>query len=276
MMDILASQSFYQVPADSLNLIFAMLFEVIVFSIRIGSFLLAAPFFGSRMVPLNIRIILTFTLSIFLYGWIEIPNVTNLSVFELVGVVFIEASIGLTSGLIFAIAFSTVALVGEKIASTSGLSFAIQMDPATGTQAPIVSQFFTLFLLMIFFATDYHLYVFSIVLESYKIVPIGGKISFLNLYEAIMISSGNMFANASLIMLPMVGVLLLINLAVGIITRSAPQLNLFSFGFPITILSTMFVLYFGVSPLAHSFFDLIVDQVNLLTEMLGGISNGRK
>lgn len=270
-MDNLVSQSLYQVPAGALNVIFVMLYEVLILSIRIGAFLLAAPFFGSRMVPLNIRIILTFSLSIFLYGWIEVPNVIRLSALELVGLVFTEAAIGITSGLIFAIAFSSVALVGEKIASTSGLSFAIQMDPATGTQAPIVSQFFTLFILMIFFATDYHLYVFSIVLDSYNIIPIGGKISLLNLYEAIIISSENMFANASLIMLPMVGVLLLINLAVGIITRSAPQLNLFSFGFPITILSTMFILYFAVSPLAHSFFDLIIDQVNLLTEMLGGM-----
>lgn len=270
-MDNLVSQSLYQVPAGTLNVIFVMLYEVLILSIRIGAFLLAAPFFGSRMVPLNIRIILTFSLSIFLYGWIEVPNVIRLSALELVGLVFTEAAIGITSGLIFAIAFSSVALVGEKIASTSGLSFAIQMDPATGTQAPIVSQFFTLFILMIFFATDYHLYVFSIVLDSYNIIPIGGKISLLNLYEAIIISSENMFANASLIMLPMVGILLLINLAVGIITRSAPQLNLFSFGFPITILSTMFILYFAVSPLAHSFFDLIIDQVNLLTEMLGGM-----
>jgi len=275
-MDILVSQSLYQVPAGSLNLIFVMLYEVLVLSLRIGSFLLAAPFFGSRMVPLNIRIILTFTLSIFLYGWIEIPNVISLSAFELARVVFTEAAIGITSGLTFAIAFSAVALVGEKIASTSGLSFAIQMDPATGTQAPIISQFFTLFILMIFFATDYHLYVFSIVLDSYNIIPIGGNISLLNFYEAIIISSENMFANASLIMLPMVGVLLLINLAIGIITRSAPQLNLFSFGFPITILSTMFILYFAVSPLAHSFFDLIVDQFNLLAEMLGGMQDGRK
>jgi len=271
MMDNLVSQALYQVPAGALNVIFVMLYEVLILSLRIGSFLLAAPFFGSRMVPLNIRIILTFSLSIFLYGWIEVPNVISLSALGLVGLVFTEAAIGISSGLIFAIAFSAVALVGEKIASTSGLSFAIQMDPATGTQAPIVSQFFTLFILMIFFATDYHLYVFSIVLDSYNIIPIGGKISLLNFYEAIIISSENMFANASLIMLPMVGVLLLINLAVGIITRSAPQLNLFSFGFPITILSTMFILYFAVSPLAHSFFDLIIDQVNLLTEMLGGI-----
>ena len=270
-MDNVVSQAFYQVPAGALNVIFVMLYEALILSLRIGSFLLAAPFFGSRMVPLNIRIILTFSLSVFLYGWIEVPNVMRLSALELVGLVFTEAAIGITSGLIFAIAFSSVALVGEKIASTSGLSFAIQMDPATGTQAPIVSQFFTLFILMIFFATDYHLYVFSIVLDSYNIIPIGGKISFLNFYEAIIISSENMFANASLIMLPMVGVLLLINLAVGIITRSAPQLNLFSFGFPITILSTMFILYFAVSPLADSFFDLIIDQVNLLTEMLGGM-----
>lgn len=66
MMDNLVSQALYQVPAGALNVIFVMLYEVLILSLRIGSFLLAAPFFGSRMVPLNIRIILTFSLSIFL------------------------------------------------------------------------------------------------------------------------------------------------------------------------------------------------------------------
>lgn len=275
-MESLFTQPIYQVPAGSLNIVFSSLFEILFLSIRIGSFLLAAPFFGSRMVPLNVRIVLTFSLSFFLYGWVDAPDLLNLTVLKLSSFIFFEIAIGITAGLIFTIAFSTVALVGEKIASTSGLSFAIQMDPTTGVQAPIVSQFFTLFLLMIFFATDYHLHVFNLILDSYQVIPVGGNISFFNLYEAILISSENMFSNASLIMLPLVGVLLLINLAIGVMTRSAPQLNLFSFGFPITILSTMFILYFSVSPLSHLFYELISDHVDLVRQMFGGLANGRK
>ena len=77
-------------------------------------------------------------------------------------------------------------------------------------------------------------------------------------------------------MLPVVGVLFLINLAVGIITRSAPQLNLFSFGFPITILSVMFLLYLSVPPFAAMFVNLIEDHIILFSDLIAEVSNGRK
>ena len=275
-MDSILLNSIPQVPASALNFIFIALYELLLLSLRIGAFLIAAPFFGSRMVPLNIRIILVFSLAIFLQGWIATPDFANLIVSELVFTIFVELALGLTAGLVFAIAFATVSVAGEKIAATSGLSFAMQVDPATGTQSPIISQFLTLFILMIFFATDAHLIVFSILLESYVYVPVGGNIDFNRLYEVGFLTSEKLFTNAALIMLPIVGVLFLINLAVGIITRSAPQLNLFSFGFPITILSVMFLFFLAVSPLSQMFADVIENHIYILSDLFQEVLRGRK
>jgi flagellar biosynthetic protein FliR len=77
-------------------------------------------------------------------------------------------------------------------------------------------------------------------------------------------------------MLPIVGVLFLINLAVGIITRSAPQLNLFSFGFPITILSVMFLLFLAVSPLAQMFLEVIENHILILSDLFQEVTSGGK
>ena len=85
----------------------------------------------------------------------------------------------------------------------------------------------TLFLLVLFFASDTHLIVFFHMLNSYAVLPIGSILQVEILYSAIFGASNTMFQNAVLIMLPIVGYILLINLVVGIITRSAPQLNLF-------------------------------------------------
>ena len=142
-MDSILLNSIPQVPASALNFIFIALFDLLLLSLRIGAFLIAAPFFGSRMVPLNVRIILIFSLAIFLQGWITTPDLTNALASQLILTIFLELALGLTAGLIFAIAFATVSVAGEKIAATSGLSFAMQVDPATGTQSPIVSQFLT-------------------------------------------------------------------------------------------------------------------------------------
>ena len=275
-MNSILLNSIPQVPASALNFIFIALFELLFLSLRIGSFLIAAPFFGSRMVPLNVRIILIFSLAIFLQGWVVTPDFINLTTSKLILTIFIELALGLTAGLVFAIAFATVSVAGENIAATSGLSFAMQVDPATGTQAPIVSQFLTLFILMIFFATDSHLVVFSILLESYAYIPIGADIDFKRLYEVGFLTSKRLFKNAALIMLPIVGVLVFINLAVGIITRSAPQLNLFSFGFPITILSVMFLLFLAVSPLSQMFLEVIENHILILSDLFQEVTRGRK
>ena len=275
-MNSILLNSIPQVPASALNFIFIALFELLFLSLRIGSFLIAAPFFGSRMVPLNVRIILIFSLAIFLQGWVFTPDFINLTTSKLILTIFIELALGLTAGLVFAIAFATVSVAGENIAATSGLSFAMQVDPATGTQAPIVSQFLTLFILMIFFATDSHLVVFSILLECYAYIPIGADIDFKRLYEVGFLTSEKLFKNAALIMLPIVGVLVLINLAVGIITRSAPQLNLFSFGFPITILSVMFLLFLAVAPLSQMFLEVIENHILILSDLFQEVTRGRK
>ena len=275
-MDSILLNSIPQVPASALNSIFIVLFDLLLLSLRIGAFLIAAPFFGSRMVPLNVRIILIFSLAIFLQGWIETPDFSNLVVSKFILMIFVELALGLTAGHIFAIAFSTVSVAGEQIAATSGLSFAMQVDPATGTQSPIISQFLTLFILMIFFATDAHLVVFSILLESYAYIPVGADIDFTRLYEVGFLTSEKLFTNAALIMLPIVGILFLINLAVGIITRSAPQLNLFSFGFPITILSVMFLLFLAVSPLSRMFLAIIEDHILILSDLFQEVARGGK
>ena len=275
-MNSILLNSIPQVPASALNFIFIALFDLLFLSLRIGAFLIAAPFFGSRMVPLNVRIILIFSLAIFLQGWVVTPDFINVTTSELILTIFIELALGLTAGLVFAIAFATVSVAGENIAATSGLSFAMQVDPATGTQSPIVSQFLTLFILMIFFATNAHLVVFSILLESYIYIPIGADIDFERLYEVGFLTSEKLFTNAALIMLPIVGVLFLINLAVGIITRSAPQLNLFSFGFPITILSVMFLLFLAVSPLSQMFLEVIENHILTLSDLFQEVTRGRK
>lgn len=269
-------QSASGVPGLSQALILNVILDIFILSLRIGAFLIAAPFFGSRMVPLNIRIIFSISLAVFLYGWIEVPQVINDGFAILIPVIFVEILLGLTAGLIFSIAFSAAALAGEKIAATSGLGFAMQVDPSTGTQSPVISQFFTLFLLVLFFSSDSYLLVFYHILNSYQIFPIGSILNHEILYSSIFIASENMFQNAVLIMIPIVGYLLLINLVVGIITRSAPQLNLFSFGFPITILCTIVILYFSVSPLSNMLLALLSEHVEIFSDLILELGNGRE
>ena len=135
---------------------------LMVSSLRIGAFLVASPFFGSRMIPLTVRIVFAIALGIGLVSHLKFPPVEFLVGAKLVPIIFQELFIGIACGLVLNILFSSVILAGEKIAATSGLAFAAQIDPTSGAQSPVISQIFQLFLLILFFSVNGHLIIFEL------------------------------------------------------------------------------------------------------------------
>ena len=130
------------------------------------------------------------------------------------------------------------------MATSAGLGYAAQIDPQAGGQTPVVSVILNLFLIVLFVSLDGHLLMLRVFFESFSILPIGSMPPPMVLIGAGIKAAGSMFIAASLIMLPVVGIILMINVSAGIMTRSAPQLNLFSFVFPVTILGAFIILYF--------------------------------
>jgi len=248
---------------------------LMISSLRIGAFLVASPFFGSRMVPLTVRIVFAIALGIGLVSHLKFPPVEFLVGVKLVPIIFQELFIGIACGLVLNILFSSVILAGEKIAATSGLAFAAQIDPTSGAQSPVISQIFQLFLLILFFTVNGHLIVFELFYKSYEMVPIGSFYNFKDVVKEAINSTNSIYQNAVIIVLPIVSILFFMNLGIGFITKSAPQLNLFSFGFPLTILGTFFALYFSVDALQYVFSGLIDEAIGYVKAILNeGGSDG--
>ena len=243
---------------------------LMISSLRIGAFLVASPFFGSRMIPLTVRIVFSIALGIGLVSHLKFPPVEFLVGVKLVPIIFQELFIGIACGLVLNILFSSVILAGEKIAATSGLAFAAQIDPTSGAQSPVISQIFQLFLLILFFSVNGHLIVFELFYKSYEMVPIGSFYNFKDVVEEAINSTNSIYQNAVIIVLPIVSILFFMNLGIGFITKSAPQLNLFSFGFPLTILGTFFALYFSVDALQYVFSGLIDEAIGYVKSILNG------
>ena len=102
------------------------------------------------MVPLPVRIVCSFSLGVWVLGSTNLPSYKVLTSFSLIPIIGQEIIIGLAAGMTLSICFGTVILAGEKIAATSGLAFASQVDPTSGAQSPVISQIFSLFLLILF------------------------------------------------------------------------------------------------------------------------------
>lgn len=261
-------------PGLELGQILDLLLHFLFAMLRIGAFVLSAPLFGAQYISLPVRIMITICLTTALIGRIPVPPVDDLAQISAAFVAITELAIGLAAGLFLQILFAAVLMAGDRIANTAGLGLASQIDPATGTQSPVIGQFFSLFLLGIFVATDVHLLAIKIVLDSYKLAPIGSAIQPRAMLDSGLTAAGVMFYDAARLMMPVVIILLIVNIVIGVITRSAPQLNIFAFGFPLTMSVTLLLLWLTAPSLGPAFAGLLDQAVQGLDRLFAGLANG--
>jgi flagellar biosynthetic protein FliR len=205
---------------------------------------------------------------------VTVPNWQSFDAMTGFQVVLTELAIGIGAGLILTIWFSSALLAGEKIAASSGLGFAAQMDPDSGGQTPVVSKIFSIFLTVLFLSWNGHLVVLRAILDTYQFMPVGSLPNMDVLVAGGIKAAGSMFFAATIIMLPITGFLVAINLAVGVISRSSPQMNLFAVGFPISMIVIFVLLYMWVDALGHSLTELSQSAVDNVMAVLGMMSNG--
>ena len=261
-------------PGVNLQFVMELLAGLFLASLRIGAFLIASPFFGGSSVPLQVRIIMAVLLGVAVVTTVEVPDWQAFAGLNGLQVILTELAIGISSGLILTIWFSAALLAGEKIASSAGLGFAAQIDPDSGGQTPVVSKTFSLFLTVIFLSWNGHLLVLRAVADSYTYLPVGAMPAFPVLIQSGIAAAGSMFFAATIIMLPLTAFLMAINLVIGVITRSAPQLNLFSFGFPISMIGIFVLLYLWVDVLGGAMDDLSHAAAENIQLVLGAMING--
>ncbi len=262
-------------PGLNLQNLLELIAQFLFASLRIGSFLLASPLFGAKFVILPVRILISICLTIMVVSLNpKLPSVTLITSFNGVFIGITEIIIGVSAGLILSIFFAAAALAGEKIASSSGLAMATAVDPASGGSSPVMAQILTLFLLVIFISLDGHLAVLRTVIDSYTFFPIGNIPNTESIGLAGINAAGSMFSIGAVIMLPFAVVLLLINVSIGVITRSAPTLNLFSFAFPITMMSVFFIVFLSVTSLGSGLSNLTANAIFAMQDMIVSIIDG--
>ncbi len=255
-------------PGLELNTLLDYLFKFFLCSVRLSAFFLSSPFFGSRVIPLNVKIIFSLVISFFYFGYLSNINISEEILENLLTVVVVEALVGLSLGMTLSIWFAAASLAGEKIASTTGLGFSQMVDPDTGGQTPVISLTLDLFLITIFLSLNGHLIAIDFLFKSFEIFNINNGLPTLSLVGLGIEAAGAMFYTGGLIMLPVVGALLMTNVAVGIITRAAPQLNMFSFAFPVTMILAFFIMYIATHSLGNAFAELTKSSLESIEGVL--------
>jgi len=215
----------------------AQLWQIFFLSIRCGAALMAAPMVGGNAVPAPLRILLSIVLGFFIAAWVPIAPAPDMLSFAAVLAVLQEMVVGLALGFVLQLAFAIPLVAAEQIAGTMGLAIATSIDPSSGAQSGALGTFMGMVLSLLFYAIGAHLLWFELLIESYRLLPAGSFAFGAWRAEAVVMFMGYGLATAAAIALPVVLVLLLVQVVTGLISRSAPALNLFALGLPAGVLA---------------------------------------
>jgi flagellar biosynthetic protein FliR len=202
---------------------------------RILGLIAAAPLFGNAGVPARVKIGLGLLLAMIIGP--TIPALPASDPMSLAGLLILvqEMLIGLGIGFSIRIVFAAVEMAGEISSLTMGLGFATFFDPQTKGRSSAISQFLALLATMAFLSVNGHLALLSVLAESFISLPISASPIHGGGFQQLANWGAKIFSAGMQLSLPIVAALLITNVALGILTRAAPQLNLFGIGFPITL-----------------------------------------
>lgn len=217
---------------------------------RILGFIATAPLWSSSGVPRRTRLILGLAITIALVPSLPAMHPGQPASLNGLWVMAQQMLIGVGMGFAGKIVFSSFELAGEFIGTQMGLGFATFYDPLNSSQTPVISEFINLLALLLFLSMNGHLLYLATLAQSFSAIPISptpiGPGSWLNLAEL----GSKIFSAGLLLSLPVVVALMITNVALAVLTRAAPQLNLFALGFPLTLLGGFLALAISLNYMA--------------------------
>lgn len=238
--------------------------------VRIAALMSVAPVFGSSVMPRRVRLILMVALTWTVLPFI--PPAPAIEPFSPEGMLITvqQVLIGLTMGFILRLVFAALEVGGHVIAMQMGLGFATLMDPQNSGQMPLVSHFYHLMGTLVFLALNGHLILLQMLVESFHSIPVDVKGLLVADLWTLVSWASQMFAGAVLIALPAIASLLVVNLAFGVMTRAAPQFNVFAVGFPITLMLGLLIILYSLPVLLPQMQRLLDEAFQTSWQILNG------
>lgn len=230
---------------------------------RVMGLIAAAPIFSNRAFQARIRLglgaMMTFAL---------LPTLppSGLTVGSWPGLMALtqQMLIGIALGFTIRIVFAAVDLAGELIGLQMGLGFAMFYDPDNSAQSPVIAEFLGLLATLIFLSINGHLMLLAVLGNSFEWWPIGADLFPANGWLAIARWGSTLFSAGLMLALPLIAALLVVNIALAVLTRAAPALNLFAIGFPVTLIAGFVMLLLSLSfiaPAMQRMFDYGLETV---------------
>lgn len=240
--------------------------------VRIASFISVAPFYGESYIPVRYKLGFAVALSYLVYLIIPdgtLPYDTTLGYATLI---VKESIVGLLVGVSAFICNTIVLFAGRIIDMDIGLSMANLYDPSTREQVSLNGSFYQRTIMILFILSGMHLYLIGAIADTFTLIPIGGLSLNMSLYNSFIGFLTDYFIIGFRIILPIFAVSLIVNCAMGIMTKVAPSIHMFSVGMQIKILVGLLVLFMTVI-LLPNIADFLFDEMKtMVVDVIRGMS----
>lgn len=234
---------------------------------RVAAVLMTMPIFGTTLVPRRVR--MYFSLAITVVIAPSLPPMPEIHALDLSALMLIaeQIVIGAMLGLSLQLFFQSFVIAGQIVAVQMGMGFSSMVDPTNGVSVAVIGQFFTMLVTLLFLGMNGHLVVFEVLVESFTTLPVGSGVNLTHVWELVG-RMGWVLGAGLLLVLPAITALLVVNVAFGVMTRAAPQLNIFSIGFPLTLVLGMVILWITLGDILNQYQPLAVEALQLLRSLV--------
>ena len=236
---------------------------------RVGAFFMAVPIIGTQLVPMRVRLMLALVITFACLGIVPaMPAVDPLSIAAYF-VVGQQIIIGVAMAFVLQLLMQVMVVAGQFIAMQMGLGFASMVDPVNGVSVAVLSQFYLMLAILLFLAMGGHLVMIEVLVESFRVMPVSQGLPDASFFGQLAQWGAWMFVAAVVIALPAVTALLIVNFAFGVMNRAAPQLNIFSLGFPFTMLCGLLIVWVTLNGFVPQFQDVTGEALTMMRQLIG-------
>lgn len=237
---------------------------------RIGAMLMAMPLIGTKTVPKQVRLGFALVLTLIIAPLVPaVPQVDPLSI-EAIFIIFQQILIGVAMGFVLHLVFAVFLVAAQVISMQMGLGFAMMIDPQSGTSVPVLGQFFSIVVTLVFLSLNGHLLLIEMLANSFYTLPISSSGISTDGFWRIALWGQEVFSGAVLVALPAIAALLFVTLTLGVMTRAAPQFNIFAVGIPISLIWGLMIIYVILPGLIEQIDDMFMSGFQLISRLLGG------
>lgn len=238
--------------------------------LRILALISTAPILSEKSISKKVKIGLALMIT-----WIVAPTLptSGVTIFSAAGfwLAAQQILIGIMLGFTMQFAFAAIRTAGELIGLQMGLSFATFFDPGSRLNMPVLARFMDMLAMLLFLTFNGHLWLISMLVDTFHTLPIGGDPINSNVFMALSRAGGLIFLNGLMLALPLITLLLTLNIALGLLNRMAPQLSVFVIGFPVTLTIGMMVMA-ALMPLIAPFAEHLFSEIfDLLADIISEI-----